>query len=180
MVNGWGPRAAERQKMLDGEDPRHHLAVTAAYEHFTAILAEWLLHNADLLGDQDPRMQTLWLWHAAEESEHKSTAFDLYKALGGDERWRITWFKRVTLLFLGEALRQTLSNLRRDGTLWKWSTWRSAAQYLFGRRGLVRTMYKPWREYLRADFHPNQQDSTASQDWLRRHSDQFTPVSTAA
>jgi hypothetical protein len=180
LVNGWGPRALERQKLLEGQDPRHHLAVTAAYEHFTAILADWLLRNPDVLGEQDPRMATLWLWHSAEESEHKSTAFDLYKALGGDERWRITWFKRVTWLFLSEAARQTVSNLRRDGTLWAWSTWRSAAQYLFGRRGLVRQTFRPWREYLNADFHPGQQDSSASEEWLRQHADQFTPVGVPA
>jgi uncharacterized protein len=179
LVNGWGPRSLERQKLLDGQDVRHHLAVTAAYEHFTAILADWLLHNPDMLGTEDPRMATLWLWHSAEESEHKSTAFDLYLALGGDTRWRITWFRRVTWIFLTDALRQTVSNLRRDGTLWKWSTWRSAGQYLFGRRGLVRQVRKPWREYLRADFHPNQQDTTASEDWLRRHGDQYTPVGAA-
>ncbi|MBA2674480.1 metal-dependent hydrolase [Ramlibacter sp.] len=180
LVNAWGPRALKRQKLLDGQDVRHHVAVTAAYEHFTAILADWLLHNPDVLGSADARMTTLWLWHSAEESEHKSTAFDLYAALGGDLRWRLTWFRRISTMFVIDVLRQTVLNLRRDGTLWKWSTWRSAAQYLFGQRGLVRQTYRPWREYLRADFHPNQQDAVASRQWLARHADQFTLVGAAA
>jgi uncharacterized protein len=176
LVNDWEPRAKQRLALLEGVDVRHWVAITAANEHFTAILADWMLHNADLLGDRDPRLKTLWLWHSAEESEHKSTAFDLYVALGGGHDWRVKWFKRITMVFLGDTLRQTVNNLRRDGTLWKWSTWKSGASYLFGKRGLVRQLYGPWREYLRRDFHPNQQDSSASQAWLRANADRFTPV----
>ena len=176
LVNKWGPAAQERLEALDGEDPRHALAITAANEHFTAIMANWLLHNSDLLGNEDPRLVTLWLWHSAEESEHKSTAFDLYRALGGNDQWRIRWFRRVTLFFLADVLRQTLLNLRRDGTLWRWSTWRSAATDLFGRRGLVRQVFQPWREYFRPDFHPSQQDASASQQWLQEHRDDYVPV----
>jgi predicted metal-dependent hydrolase len=176
LVNHWGPRAQERLALMEGADIRHWLAITAANEHFTAIFADWMLHNADLLGDQDPRLATLWLWHSSEESEHKCTAFDLYQALGGSHEWRITWFRRVTLVFLGDTLRQTASNLRQDGTLWRWSTWKSAASYLFGQRGLVRQTFRPWKDYLRRDFHPSQHDSSASQQWLREHQDQFAPV----
>jgi uncharacterized protein len=178
LVNAWEPRARERMKRLDGQDVRHWLGITAANEHFTAIFADFMLHNADLLGDQDPRLATLWLWHSAEESEHKTTAFDLYQALGGSHEWRIKWMRRVTFFFLADALRQTFDNLRRDGTLWKWSTWKSGASYLFGKRGLITLTYRPWREYFRRDFHPNQQDSSASVRWLADHADRFVPVGT--
>jgi predicted metal-dependent hydrolase len=180
LVNTWAPRAAERLKLFASADPRHAVAVTAANEHFTAIMAEWMLRNADLLGDHDPRLATLWLWHSAEESEHRSTAFDIYQALGGSHEWRITWFRRITLVFLGDVLRQTVSNLRHDGTLWTWSTWKSAAAYLFGERGLVRQTYKPWREYLRRDFHPRQQDDALSREWLQAHRDAYVAVGTPA
>src|SRR5213075_2363763 len=39
LVNDWGPRAQARLKLLDGIDPRHAVALTAANEHFTAIFA---------------------------------------------------------------------------------------------------------------------------------------------
>lgn len=180
LVNEWAPRSLERQKLLDGQDPRHLLAVTAAFEHFTAILADWLLRNPDLLGGEDPRLVTLWLWHSAEETEHKSTAFDLYQALGGNHEWRITWFRRITATFLADLARQTLNNLRRDGTLWRWRTFLSAAGFLFGRRGLVTTTWRPWREYLRRDFHPRQQDGRAAERWLAEHSASYTPVRATA
>ncbi|RYF17166.1 MAG: metal-dependent hydrolase [Comamonadaceae bacterium] len=176
LVNSWEARARERLQLLQGQDVRHWLGITAANEHFTAIFADFMLHNADLLGDQDERLKTLWLWHSAEESEHKCTAFDLYQALGGSHEWRVRWMRRVTMFFLTDALRQTVSNLRRDGTLWKWSTWRSGASYLFGKRGLVTLTYKPWKEYFRRDFHPMQQDSSASVRWLETHGDKFVPV----
>jgi predicted metal-dependent hydrolase len=176
LVNHWGPRAQRRLKLMEGVHPRHWLGITAANEHFTAIFAEWMLENSDLLDGAEPRLKTLWMWHSAEEAEHKSTAFDLYKALDGNHEWRIKWFRRVTFMFLADTLRQTVSNLRQDGTLWKWSTWKSGAAYLFGRRGLVRKTYRPWREYLRKDFHPSQQESELSRRWLANNTSVFSAV----
>ena len=180
LVNDWAPRAAKRLKLLDGVDVKHSVAITAANEHFTAILADWMLRNPDLLAGADPRLATLWLWHSAEESEHKATAFDVYQALGGNHEWRITWFRRVTTIFLGDTLRQTLNNLRHDGTLWKWSTWQSAGSFLFGRRGLIRNTYQPWRDYFRRNFHPRDQDSSPSRRWLAEHTDQYKPIAAPA
>jgi uncharacterized protein len=176
LVNSWEPRARERLKMLEGQDVRHWLGITAANEHFTAILADFLLQHPELLGERDPRLATLWLWHAAEESEHRSVAFDLYAALGGSHAWRVRWMRRVTMIFLGDVLRQTIANLGRDGTLWQWSTWRSAARHLFGTSGIVRLSWRPWRNYFRRDFHPGQQDARAGQRWLAQHADRYVAV----
>ena len=176
LVNEWGPRAVKRLKQLDGLDPRHLLGITAANEHFTAILADWMLRNADLVASSDSRLTTLWLWHSAEESEHRSTAFDIYRAVGGNEAWRLQWFRKVSLIFISDTLRQTLANLRRDGTLWQWSTWTSAARTLFGQRGLVRQTFGPWWDYTRPGFHPSQHDSSLSRRWLADFSDRFAAV----
>ena len=176
LVNSWEVRSRDRLKLMEGVDFRHWLGITAATEHFTAIFADWMLRNPDLLGDRDPRLATLWLWHSAEESEHKSTAFDLYQALGGNHAWRITWFRRITITFLTDTLRQTVDNLRHDGALFKWRTWTGAASFLFGRRGLVRQTFAPWRAYLREDFHPEEQDSSASRQWLVDHQHQYKAV----
>ena len=179
LVNEWEPRAAERLKLMQGIDPRHALAITAANEHFTAILAEWILGTPELFANTEARLATLWQWHSAEESEHKSTAFDVYQALGGSHEWRLTWFRRVTLIFLGDTLRQTMANLRRDGTLWKWRTWASAARWLFGRHGLARATLEPWFAYLRRDFHPRQQESGLSQRWLKDNAAAYSAVGSA-
>jgi predicted metal-dependent hydrolase len=179
LINKWGPQAQERLKALAGADLRHALAITAANEHFTAIFAEWMLRNHDVLNGSEPRLKTLWLWHSAEESEHKSTAFDLYQALGGNHEWCIKWFRRITFIFLSDLLYQTVDNLRRDGMLWKWGTWKSAASFLFGQRGLIRNTRRPWREYIRQDFHPNQQDSDLSRRWLEQNAIEYSFVKPA-
>lgn len=176
FVNTWEERIRRRVRRLDGRDPRHAVAATAATEHFTAILAEHLLAHPETLGDCEPRLLTLWMWHASEESEHKSTAFDLYRALGGNERWRRRWFHLVTLFFLSDAIRQTMSNLRRDGALWRWTTWKSAWQFLFGPKGLVRLTYGPWRAYLRADFHPSRHESGRAARWLAENAHAYRVV----
>lgn len=176
LVNEWEVRAAARLRLLQGADPRHALAITAANEHFTAILAEWILGSPELFAGSEPRLATLWQWHSAEESEHKSTAFDVYRALGGSHAWRITWFRRVTLIFLGDTLRQTVDNLRRDGTLWKWRTWASAVRWLLGPRGLARATLQPWFAYLRRDFHPRQQESGRARRWLQDNAAAYAVV----
>ena len=176
LVNRWEARARKRLALLQGVDLRHWLAITAANEHFTSIMADWMLQHPQWLGRDDARLATLWLWHSAEESEHRSTAFDLYRALGGNEEWRLRWFRRITLIFLTDTLKQTLQNLRQDGTLWKASTWKSAAFFFFGAEGLVRKTFRPWRDYLREDFHPHQHDDSRSREWLEANRSSYTPV----
>jgi uncharacterized protein len=174
LINHWEPRARKRLTLLQGFGARHWLAITAATEHFTAVFADWLLNNRALFENTEERLQTLWLWHSAEESEHKCTAFDLYLALGGSASWRIKWFRRITLIFLMDLTRQTVNNLYHDGTLWKWSTWQSAARCLFGKTGMVRQMLAPMLAYNKPDFHPSQADSELSQHWLSDNVERYS------
>ena len=180
LVNGWEGRITARLAPLEQADPRHALAITAANEHFTALFADWLLARPQVLAGAEPRLQTLWLWHSAEESEHKCTAFDLYQALGGSHAWRVTWMRRVAVFFLLDVLRQTAANLRRDGTLWRWSTWRSGLRHLLGRDGLLRVSFAPWKAYFLPDFHPAQHHNDLSERWLRDHADVLAPVGPAS
>jgi predicted metal-dependent hydrolase len=176
MVNAWTKRTEARMKQTVGSDPRHCLAITTANEHFTAILAEWLLRNQNLLDVCEPRLKTMWLWHSTEELEHRCTAFDLYQALGGTHEWRIRWFRVVSLAFFRDTFDQTISNLKRDGMLWKWRTWQSAIVFLFGSKGIIRQNYRAWRAYLKPDFHPSHQESNLPQQWLENNTDKYIPV----
>jgi predicted metal-dependent hydrolase len=176
LRNLWAQSIEKQRKQFEGQDPRHALAVTAANEHFTAVLAEWLLGHPQLLQGSEERLQTLWLWHSAEESEHKNTAFDIYQALGGNHRWRILWFRRATAMFVLDLTRQTLHNLHRDGALWRPGTWASAWRTLFGTSGLVRHTWRPWKAYLRSDFHPHQQGSNLASEWLQANRGRFSLV----
>ena len=180
LVNHWEQRILKRRKRLEGVDARGWLAVTAATEHFTAIFAEHLLAYPHSLAGAESRLRDLWLWHASEESEHRSTAFDLYRALGGDEVWRLRLFRLVSWYFATDLLRQTLHNLWRDGSWWRADAWVSGWTLLFGREGLLRLSIGPWRRYLRSDFHPAQADGSAGARWLAEHTALAPPVRPAA
>jgi hypothetical protein len=175
-LNAWAERAARRMKRLEGLEARHWVAATAATEHITAIFAEWMLAHPECLDGAEPRLRTLWAWHAAEEAEHRSVAFDLYAALGGNERWRHRFMRIVTLHFLADVFRQTLRNLRHDGELLHWRTWRSGWRLLFARGGLLRSVYGPWRRYFAPGFHPSQQGMPQAERWLRENGDAYVVV----
>jgi predicted metal-dependent hydrolase len=88
LVNDWEPRAQERMKLLDGLDPRHHLGITAANEHFTAILADWMLANPDLLAWQRGAPA-----HAVAVAQRRRIRAQEHRVrpvpgLGGNHEWR--------------------------------------------------------------------------------------------
>lgn len=177
LVDSWTPRASSRMHRIEAVEPSHALAATAATEHFTAILANYLFDYPEQLGvNTEERLKTLWFWHAAEEGEHRASVFDLYCALGGTHERRVWWMKRITYVFLSEALRQTISNLYHDGSLWKWKTWKVGIPYLFGKKGLFRSIYGPWRDYFSANFHPGQHDASKGTQWLRANEAKYTLV----
>lgn len=178
LTNRWQARIERRRKRLDGADVRAWVGVTAATEHLTALLAEHLFAHPEVLAGAEPRLANLWLWHSSEESEHRSTAFDLYRALDGNEYWRRRLFYIVSFNFAVDVLRQTALNLHRDGSLWRLSTWRSGWRFLFGADGLVRCMLAPWRRYLAPDFHPSQGDAAPAERWLAEHAALAPPVRT--
>ena len=180
LTNAFESRATRRIQSQAHMNVRMHLAATSATEHFTAIFADWMLRHPEALEGAEPRLKTLWLWHSAEESEHRNTAFDLYQSLGGDHARRLKVFRYVTVIFLSDVMRQTVRNLWHDGSLFQWRTWKSAAQLLLSKDGLFRGNVGLWKDYLRKDFHPSQHDAVASEQWLRDNTAQFSIVGQAA
>lgn len=133
------------------------MAVTTAYEHCIAVFADGTLRYEHWFANADPKMQTLWRWHAAEETEHRAVAFDLYVALGGNYAWRIRWYFYALLMSALDASRQTVLNLYADSTPFKLGTWWSALQFFWGKDGMVWRCTGPLLAYLRRDFHPDQE-----------------------
>lgn len=176
LVNTLEPRAQRRMQANAFRDVKIHVAATAATEHITALFAEWMFRHPEALQGSQDRLQTLWMWHSAEEAEHRSTAFDLYQAMGGSHAWRVRLLSVITTLFFTDVLRQTMRNLWHDGSLFHWSTWRSAASFLFAKDGMLRGNVRAWRAYRAPDFHPTQQASSAAVQWLQSNQALYTPV----
>ncbi len=181
LDNAWERRILQRRARMEGADPRAWVGVTAAAEHLTAVLAGYLLgHSEQALAGAEPRLRELWLWHASEELEHRSTAFDLYRAVGGNLRWRRRLFVVVSINFTRDLLGQTWRNLKQDGSAWRVATWASALRLFLGRDGLVRRCFGPWRGYLARDFHPSQGEGGAGPAWLAAHAELAPPVAAEA
>ena len=97
-----------------------HLAITAAAEHYTAVLGARVLSKEEIQAiPGDPEVWHLLNWHAMEELEHKSVAFDVYRAVGGPEWIRIAvmWFMYyVTIPFVTAAV---MVSMLMDPTAWR-------------------------------------------------------------
>lgn len=144
--------------------PERQLAKTCALEHFTAMLAEAILEDEQLLAGMDERVLPLWLWHAVEESEHKSVAFDVYADQVGRYGLRVSEMAITTLEFIGfTALHYwQLRGGMDDATDWR--SVRNGYRWLVGKGGLLRRLAPAYLSYYRRDFHPSQRDSRSLRD----------------
>jgi predicted metal-dependent hydrolase len=171
------PKMRRRVALMDKLDLRSRLAITCALEHYTAMLADGLLRYPEWLDDAEPALRTLWSWHAAEETEHKGVAFDVYHAAGGGYLRRVLWFIEISRAFWFDVGCQTLHNLRQDGQLYRARTWISAARTWFGRHGLAWHMLGPSLRYMTPSFHPWQHDNRGLVEaWLDRNSGAYRAV----
>jgi predicted metal-dependent hydrolase len=139
--------------------PLQNLAITVAIEHFTAVLAELLLRSDSVMNKADPAMRDLWRWHSAEEMEHKSVAFDVYRAVGGSEALRLAVMKRASFFIGFELMRAGFYILRKDKQLFNFSLWRRGLAGLFGKHGAFKGGWAPYTEFYAEGFHPWQQDT---------------------
>lgn len=154
--------ARRRQKWIRKNVPAiEQLAGTVAMEHITAVLAEKILDDDQFMQGVDPAMAKLWLWHAAEEMEHKAVAFDVFCAVGGTEKMRKAALRRGTLLLALDIFRNLRHMLRADGKLWSAGVWLQGFRFLFAEGGLLRDRRPAYSEFFQDGFHPWQQDNSA-------------------
>lgn len=169
-AQGYPVEAMERRlagllKMVKRVIPRRWpLAATCALEHFTALMAHIVLEDGSGLDGAHPAMAALWRWHAAEETEHKSVAFDVYRAAGGNYGERVTVMALATLIFLAKVAEQQLRFMRVDGTATSPRQWAALIRFLFVDPGGMRKVTRGYFHYYRPSFHPSDVDSDALVD----------------
>lgn len=159
----WLPGPVRRH--IDRRYLLHQLAAIAAVEHFTAVLGWWILAEATALDDAgaDPEMLALLRWHGAEEVEHRTVAFDAYRAAGGGHAMRTLHMVGIFAALWPTWLAGTDFLLRQDRTAPGQRV--SLRRFLrAGGRGLLPTVTSLGSavpRYLRPGYHPSSEGDTA-------------------
>ncbi|WP_323122292.1 metal-dependent hydrolase [Burkholderia alba] len=144
------------------------LAITIALEHYTAMFADLLLAKRVPLaeGSVDGYVQ-MWQWHAMEETEHKSVAYDVWLTVmkPGPKRYLIRTGAMLftSVLFWGTVFEFHVHLLnahrRRVGEV---TGFGKLVKFLFGpRKGVFAQIALEWLSYFRPGFHPWDQDNRA-------------------
>lgn len=148
---------AELDGYLKNYSPEFNVALTAAFEHFTGLLAETFFSHDETTKGMDDRIRALMAWHAMEEMEHKSVAYDVMVQIA-----KVGYWKRI--LALGVAMWQvrrmmfgfTNQLLKEDGFSWlqRKTLLVKNIRWMFGRRGVLAMRFSHFIAYLKPSFHP--------------------------
>jgi hypothetical protein len=139
------------------------LGATIALEHFTAIMAHEALSNPAHFADAAPEAQRMWKWHAIEEIEHKSVAFDTFLAatrnMASWQRYllRVRTMMVSTFMFFEFLLRGIAQLLTQDGINTP-SSWLKMAAFVLFQPGMMGRVIGPYLSYYKPSFHPWQED----------------------
>lgn len=133
--------------------PRFNLAATAAAEHFTATLGAIFLNATNLHKQMEPTMYQFVAWHAAEELEHKSVAYDVLQQV------KIGYFVRVvaftiTLLEVFIWINAATYMLAKQDKLSLCRMYQYKRQFRKEFKGLNWIFLKKLLTYYRPGFHP--------------------------
>lgn len=137
--------------------PAMNLAGTAAAEHFTAIMAENALRDG-VLDEADPIVRQLLLWHASEEIEHKSVAFDVLQKVNPSYALRMAGLAMASIMLASWWAAGTRMLLAQDGLSRedaRRELRRLGQQNPIGRKVFLKGI----RAYMRRDFHPWDNDN---------------------
>lgn len=98
---------------------RFALGYAAGFEALAFVAARWVDRRAhDLFRGADVVPTTLFLWHLAEEVEHKEVAFDVHRAAGGSRRSLALGTAAALAVMAWFTVLGTVAGLARSGRLW--------------------------------------------------------------
>jgi uncharacterized protein len=147
----------------------NQLAVTSALEHYTATLAETILRDDDARAEfVSDEARALFTWHALEESEHKSVAFDVFQHVCGKHHIRVGTMWMVHAGFLAAMVGAVTVSVAMDPKAWPKlpKSLLKLRSHPFFQRDLVERLL----DYNRRDFHPDDHDTVELLDeWRRRY-----------
>lgn len=169
------------ERMTREFSPKFNLALTAAFEHFTALLAETFFENKAVMADAHPTVRALMGWHAVEEMEHRAVAFDVYQKAANGNYWMRIWAMTLAVLKVFFALYKLSDQLlAADGFRWyqRVGMHVSHLPWLLGpRKGVFTKMLPSLLAYFKPGFHPSQQAIVHNYDaWLAAYEQSGDPL----
>jgi predicted metal-dependent hydrolase len=140
------------------------LAFTAALEHYTAIISEYMLTHPEVQAKFEPTVGRFIFWHMMEETEHKAVAFDVYEKCIGSYALRAGVMIPTTFVLIAALAHLQLYLLDKDAQRPTRGRWRDTLRgfaAIYGPRGLFGSVAPKLLDYFRPGFHPNDHDTTA-------------------
>lgn len=163
--------------------PGFNLAMTAACEHITALMADAFYTNRELLLRVDRRVRAMLAWHAMEEMEHKAVAFDtMQKVARVGYGMRILTMLLLSVMFTFFRILDTHRFLKADGfgRRERLAMMGKGLWWAFGWNGVMTSMFRPWLAYFKPGFHPWQQAELPQYgQWLREYERTGDPIAAA-
>jgi len=165
LLDALGARLVKRMKNNRDSIPdkigKSALAITAAVEHFTAVLGEQVL-STPWVQEQltDPEVRAMLNWHAIEEMEHKAVALDVYRHVGGKEWMRIVTMATTLVLFLTRIL-VLLASIATDSWAWRHPVKTVRSIVALPRSPLFEGIGPKALSYFKTGFHPDDIDHSA-------------------
>lgn len=139
--------------------PRWRLAVTCALEHYTATMGHLLLEHPALLDGAPAEMVALWRWHAAEETEHKAVAYEVYKAARGNYVERCAVMIATAVIFWLKIAEHQVRIMWRRRLLLSPRAWWQLGRWVWWRPGWAFKLIAMSARYFVPGFHPDDIDS---------------------
>ncbi len=134
---------------------RVKLGMTAFLEHITATGAHSLFTHPLVAESMHPKMLEFWKWHAIEELEHKSVAFDVFQETGGGYFSRVLSVIPAVVVLLFYLNRIALRMIRDDPNKPSAETRREARRF---QAKVVGPQLPLILDYFRPSFHPRDFD----------------------
>lgn len=159
---------ARKNHYVKSLPPKYQLAITCAFEHFTALLGGYILRHPEVLSTLDEDALKLWVWHAIEEIEHRAVAFDVYQHVYADDRVRRQMMRSVTTGFASLTFYSASRLFLQD----KKNSVYKVGGNLFGLYLLLKMVIQLAPEYLayyRKDFHPSGIDYSQQLDYWKEY-----------
>ena len=120
----------------DKVDNKIRLAITTAMEHITASMGASIL-KGNLIKSDNP-VADMWKWHSLEEVEHRSVAYDVYKAVNGSDTMMKIVMRYALIDMIHANTRVAIKMLRHERQFWKLSTFKSMFKFFFSKKGALR------------------------------------------